>query len=173
MKNIVLVSILVLVTSYSTNLFGQETSKTVLSTDNHVSLVIPASLDTFNLNNAAVLQYGNGSKEIYIIVINDPKIDLIGWNLTKHSYIILGNLIKSLSSPKVTPPKELVIHGFNAVQYEIHGTVNDLNVVYVLTDIETPHVFSQLLSWTLKSHADDNLPVLREVAKSFNDPDVK
>ena len=173
MKKFGLVIVLQIVTALSSILFGQETTKTIVGTDNHVSFVVPTTWDTLDLNKAAELQYGNGAKEIYLVALNDAKMDLVGWNLTKHSYIILGNLMKSLSSPKVSSRKELVIQGFNAVQYEIECTTHDLNVIYVLTDIETPHIFSQILSWTLKSHADENLPLLREVTKSFKDPDIK
>jgi hypothetical protein len=147
--------------------------KTLVSTDNHSSLSVPASWDTISLNNAAVLQCGNGSEEAYAIVINDAKMDLDGWNMQRHSYIVLGNLLTSVSSPKVQGPKKLKINGYNALQYEIQGSVDGQNVVYFLTDIETPHVFSQVLCWTLLSRTEKNRGILDKVVKSFTDPDVK
>jgi hypothetical protein len=137
------------------------------SSDSAVSIVIPADLDTMELNPASVLQVGNGTKEIYLIVINDSKEDLEGWNIQRHSLVTIGGLMRNVSSPQVDGPRNLAINGLPAIQYTIQGSTNSQNIVYVITTVETPQVLSQILTWSLRSQYDKNKSVMDDMIKSF------
>jgi len=152
----------------SGNASGQEEGpRTMFSMDGSLSLDIPAHLDTMELHEDAVLQVGDYYSEIYVIVLNDWKADLEGWNIGKDSYITLGNLLRSISAPIVQGPVMSVIDDLDAIQYVIEGAVDGKKIVYLHTTIETPDVFSQIVAWSLRSRYEENRMEMEEIVRSF------
>ena len=158
----------------SGNASGQDDGpRTIFSMDDALSLSIPAHMDTMELHEDAVLQMGDYDNEVYVIVLNDWKEDLEGWNIGKHSYITLGNLLRSISAPIVQGPEKSVIDDLDVIQYTIEGAVDGKKIVYLHTTIETPSVFSQIVAWSLRSRYDENRMEMEEIVRSFQTTDME
>lgn len=162
------VALLVLVFAASAA-FAQDGTKVIVASDDRSRISVPSSWETMDLNDSAEIEVGNEQEEAYLIVLNELKDDLYGWNLEKHSRVTLGNLLSGLAFPTITGPKALTIGKSQAVQYEIRGASNNRNIVYIHTTIDGPTQFSQILAWTLPSKVDSARPKLLEAIRTFRE----
>jgi hypothetical protein len=149
--------------------YAQETEKTVLASDKKTQISVPSTWAALELNEAAEIQLGSEKDEAYLIVLNELKDDMYGWNLEKHSRVTLGSLLAKVSFPVVIGPKALTIGGRPAIQYEVRGASNNRNVIYIHTTVDGEKYFSQILAWTLPSHADAVRPQLLKASATFRE----
>jgi hypothetical protein len=150
--------------------FAQENAPAVVvSTDKRVEITIPPTWTTLELNDVAEIEVGNEAEESYLIVLNEVKDDLHGWNLEKHSRVTLGRLISGLDFPTITGPKSLTLGGRPAVQYEVRGANDGRNILYFHTTIDGEALFCQILAWTIPSRAEAARPQLVKAIESFRE----
>ena len=143
--------------------------KSILASDEKTQITVPSHWEVLELNDAAEIEVGNEKDEAYLIVLNELKDDLYGWNLDKHSRVTLGSLLGGLTFPTVTGPKSITVNGSPAVQYEIRGAAEGRNIVYIHTTVDGPKYFSQILAWTLASKADAVKPQLMKAIGTFKE----
>jgi len=143
--------------------------KVLLASDKKTEITIPSTWEEMELNEAAEIQVGNEKESCFIIVLNEAKEDLYGWNIEKHSRVTLGSLLSSVSLPTVVGPKSLTINGSPAVQYEVRGATENRNVIYLHTTVEGPIFFSQILAWTVPSQAEVAKSKLMKAIASFKE----
>lgn len=150
---------------------AQPESTPLRSSDRKSEIFIPAGwVEDRTLNSNADIQAAKASEAMYIIVLSDSKADLQNVSLVKHSQLTRDTLLKSLTSPQVSPPTEVKSVGGNpAIQYQIRASVSNTNVIYLHTTIETPTHFHQILAWTLPSAFDKNEPQLQQIIQSFRE----
>ena len=122
-----------------------------------------------DLNDVADLQVADSTTENYLIVISEPKIDFDNISIEKHSEITRGFILESLKREKVSQPQNFTINGNRALQYKITGSIDNINVVYFHTTIETNENFHQVLAWTLPSRLKANEPILKAIINSFQE----
>ena len=140
------------------------------STNGAVQITVPDDWDAMtDLNDVAIIQAANLAKEQYIIVIDESKEDFAEPDLAQYSDITAQLIIDGLSEAEVGTSTPLTINGNAALQKEIKGSIDNINVVYLHTSIETPSHFYQALTWTLKSKFEKNQSVLQEVTNSFKE----
>jgi Domain of unknown function (DUF4190) len=118
------------------------------------------------LNKRALLQVGNKSKEVYLIVITDTKNDLDNLTLEKHHQKTRDRMLQEMKNASATQPVSLTIDGHPALQDELTGTENGTNVVFLHTTVDDGDHFQQILAWTLKSRWQKQNQLLREVTAS-------
>lgn len=140
-----------------------------VASDKRTQITVPGGWGAMELNDAAEIQVGNAAEEAYLIVLNERKEDLYGWNLDKHSRVTLGRLLTGVASPTVKGPVSLTIGGSPAVQYEIRGAAENRNIVYLHTTVDGPKHFSQILAWTLPSKSGVVIPRLRQAISTFRE----
>ena len=148
-------------------LFAQELTKVFTASNGALRVTTPADWEEIVLNDAADIQAGNLQKEQYFILISEAKADLYGWNLKKHSYVTLGNLVAGLNDPQIKGPIEMEINEQPAIQYEIEGSTSGLRIVYLHTTVESDSAYNQLLAWTLRSKYSENKSLLKDVINTF------
>lgn len=139
----------------------------VASSDNQIMLKIPNGFSVMDLNESANLQYGNEDIGLYILVLNDTKEDIEGWNIKKHSIITLAKLLAAVNSPQIEGPMNLSVNGYQGVQFIVKGSVGGHMIVYYHTTFETPTAFSQVLVWTIPSQLDKNKNQINSIIGSF------
>ena len=93
------------------NLHAQGRDKVMLASDQKTQVSVPASWTELELNDVAEIEVGNAEDSAYMIVINELKEDLFGWNLEKHSRVTLGGLIGTLAFPTVDGPRSIKVGG--------------------------------------------------------------
>jgi len=141
----------------------------VKSTDGRSQVKVPSSWRTLpDLNDEAVVEVGNEFAEQYLVVISEPRVDFASdVDLQRYADVCLGLMKENLRDVEVAPPREVVVNGRKALRYEIRGTVDFVNVVYLATFVEGQNSFHQVLAWTMKSRFDSAKPALEAAADSF------
>jgi hypothetical protein len=78
-------------------------------------------------------------------------------------------LTRTIENLHEQPSTRLKIKGHDAVQTRLSGRMDDVDVVYVHTVIETPTRYYQVVAWTLEERQGRNLPRLTEAVSSFQE----
>ncbi len=141
----------------------------VIASDEATQITVPSNWTVMELNDVAEIQVGSADESAYLIVINELKEDLFGWNIEKHSRVTLGGLLGTLAFPTITGPKSLKIGGSPAVQYEVTGALEGQKIVYIHTTVDGPQRLSQILAWTIPSSAEKIRPQLLSAVESFRE----
>jgi len=115
------------------------------------------------------LQIYNPQKEKYFMALLEPKEDFTDSSLQKYYDIVTEPFVSSLDTPKQGDVKEVTINGNKALQYTLEGTADNVNVAYIVTVIETPTHYGQLMAWTLKSNWDGYKDEYTNLINSFKE----
>jgi hypothetical protein len=90
-----------------------------------------------------------------------------------YSKITQGYLTRRLDKSQVTGPTATTQIGsdpsYPAVQYEVRGSLNQIDVVYLHTVVETPTRLVQILAWTPPAAFATNQPEMQQVIQSFRE----
>lgn len=141
--------------------------KKLVSSDGAFELRVPqAWKKASNLNAVAVLQAENRAKEAYALLIVDPKAPFSGTALGAFADTQIQKFQQALTSAQVTGPNLVIINKDEALQYEIKGAADGVDVVYLYTFIETPDNFLKVVTWSLADKYQDNKPALAAVTAS-------
>lgn len=145
--------------------------KTLTSADGTVQLTIPGGWrEDRELNKSAAVQASNRVQEMYVAVISEGKQEFQE-AMTLETFADLSRTVTTgnAASAEATDPVPTKVGNYPALEYTLRGTVENVEVKYFTTVVETPSSFHQIITWTLASRFDQNLPTLREVAQSFRE----
>ena len=70
---------------------------------------------------------------------------------------------------RMSGPVPVTIDGYKALRYEIRAPHNNVNLVRIITTVETDQHFYQVWAWTLSSRFDSNKGILRQVTNSLKE----
>ncbi|MGZ9584939.1 LptM family lipoprotein [Paenibacillus marinisediminis] len=115
------------------------------------------------------LQIYNPQKEKYFMAILESKEDFTDFSLQSYYDIVTDSFISSLDTPDQGEVKEVTINGNKALQYTLEGNADNVNVAYLVTVIETPTHYGQLVAWTLKSKWDGYKDEYTNLINSFTE----
>lgn len=142
-------------------------AKTITSTDGALEFKVPSSWSKqTDLNQAAALQAGDLDREAYGVVIEDPREPFKNMDLGKFADTEMQKLVSRRELVNLTGPKLVQVDDNQAVQYQIKGLFDEIELVYLYTFIETPDRFLKVITWSLADKFDKNKPVLEEVTTS-------
>lgn len=153
------------------SLLGQrvEAPKVITATDGQSRITVPGGWRKMNdLHDSAELQAGDESQNQYLVVLTENKADF-DLDLESYTDIVLDGLAEDVESVQISDARSLTINGHPALQYEVRGTVDNINVVYWLTSVEGTSNFYQVLGWTTQSKAEQNGPSLQKIIESFEE----
>lgn len=149
------------------------------------SIEIASNLDeTTILNEEATLQFKNEFQELYLIILEDNKEDLLFYDglnsenpktrVKAYANLILDNLEGSITLQNYTGHKEQKINGFEAVNFSFNGEDSESgeNIFYYVTIIDGPTHIYQIFSWTLFDKKEQHLKTIKKMSQSFK-PSVK
>ena len=130
--------------------------KIVQSQDNRVEITLPRGWRTTTLPGASerYIQATCPVKNAFVEVISEAKQDLQHKSLLSYARSIATRQAANskLSDRIVSKPREPWFNGTKAIQFEIRGTLKNVNFVYLDTFIETPTCWNQILCWTTPSY---------------------
>ena len=142
----------------------------VKSGDGRFQLTVPAGWrEDPSLHERAGIRASNGRLEMYVIVISESK-ERFADNMTLEGFttITRDNMMKKVGSPQATPPHSVTVSdAYPGMQYGLQGEVDNVPVAYLVTDVETPKDFHQIITWTLRSRIDKNEATLQKVTNTF------
>jgi hypothetical protein len=143
--------------------------KVLTSTDEKTRLTVPGNWKNDpELHSDAELKASNRLKEMYVIVINESKQDFYpDMTLEEYTSLVRDGMLKNVQSAETTNQEPINISGRSALQYEIKGYADKINVGYIVATVESDEGFHQIITWTLRSYLDKNRPILKNVIQSF------
>ncbi len=145
-------------------------TKTLTSTDGALQFEVPSSWSSqTDLNQVATLQAGDPNNEAYGVVIEDPRKAFSSLDLAKFADQEMHQLVTRVGLADLTGPKKVTVNGKEAVQYQLKGFANSVEVVYLYTFVETPDRFLKVVTWSLASNFEKNQKVLEQVSASIRE----
>jgi hypothetical protein len=122
-----------------------------------------------DLNKKASLQAGNKGKEMYVIVLSDPKSAVGNMTLQQNHQITREHMLKQMTNSSATEPVSVTIDNHPALQDELSGNNQKANVVFLHTTVDEGDSYQQILAWTLKARWEKQNGELREATNSFHE----
>jgi hypothetical protein len=144
---------------------------TVIARDG-LSQIRPATgwVELPELHDEATIEWGNKLLEEYLIVLTEPRAAFNrGINLDEYANLNLTRMRTVVKGVSVTGPKRITLGGDKAVQYEVTGSIDFVDIGYVVTYIEGDKAYHQLLAWTLLRSFSEKKPKLRKVTSTFRE----
>ncbi len=121
-----------------------------------------------DLNKQASLQAAYKDKEMYVIVLSDPKSSVGNMTLQQRHEAASEHKLQQMSNSSASPSVPLTIDGHPALQNEVSGTENGTNLIFLHTTVDDGDSFRQIIAWTLKWRWAKENAELREVTNSFH-----
>ncbi|EAS19882.1 hypothetical protein BBFL7_02282 [Flavobacteria bacterium BBFL7] len=170
--------ILVLLTALSSCLGGSNTPEKLdvekdfkLFESKKFSIKVPDYLtETADLNEDAEMQMQNMFRETYMIVMAESKDDfdfaseILGVGNDSLSYtenymnMQLESMKEAFSYDVIKDKTTTVINDMPAMIVEAHASMDDLNVAYIITTIESEHDIFYITCWTLTDRREKYFP---------------
>lgn len=154
----------------------------IVKINNDYEMKIPNYMtETKELNDLAKLQYMNGIKETYVVVMDEPKDDFINTFKSLNMYndslsvilnyceVQLKNMTKAIKNQSVFNRKSSIINGLNSESVNIEGNIDDAKekISYVFTFIEGKDKIYSIMAWTLKDRMDTYSDTYKKISESF------
>ena len=143
-------------------------------------IMVPNYVDADRtLNEEADVAFSNLQKEVYIMVISEPKdfLDSVmvkgdlhekGESLSESAlYVHLTSLQATYEVRDVVEPKPLTISGLNAHTAEAVSTIDQVPIAYHITVVEGKAKIYTIWCWTLEKYRDKYRRTFEMVAGSF------
>ena len=144
----------------------------VVSDDSELQLQVPASWENLkgDLNPVASIEVGDKFDETYAMVISDSR-DVFGDPppLENFARAQLRYFTRRLESPSLSEGVSVAEYEQNAVRHELSATVDNINVKYMITFLETDQRFVQIFAWTLTPEWENNRGILERVSNSLQE----
>ena len=150
--------------------------------DDKYAVDLPAFLTpTTELNDNASLQYSNGLKEFYVIIIDENKESIINavndtrlaefydTSLDGYSQFMLRSYCESIKVNKISNLENISINGLNARKVNMNGNVDGVDVYMEITYIEGQLNYYQLMTWTLLHNKENHLNNMQKMTYSFRE----
>lgn len=144
--------------------------KTITSSDGALQFQVPSGWSQDDdLNEVAALEAGDSDTEAYGVVIADRRSLYASMDLAKFADQQVQELAKGVGLANLKGPERVTVDGKDALQYELKGFRNAVEVVYLYTFVETPDRFLKVITWSLASNFDSNRRVLEQVTGSIRE----
>ena len=145
---------------------------------NEYSIALPSSLSKAeNLNTEASLQYQNIFRELYVIVLDEPKKEVDSYlestssasGLNGYAKLLKNNFKEALEKPTFSEPKNSQINGLKAQLHSVSATVEASEIYYELAYIEGKSNYYQVLVWTVYDQKENHIEEMKEIISSFKE----
>ena len=123
---------------------------------------------TSDLNKDAALQVANKKEDMYLMVFTDAKSAVGQMTLEQRHQTTRDRKLQSLQNASASQAVPLTIDGHAALQEEVSGTQQRLNLVFLHTTVDNGDYFQQIIGWTTKSRWPKQNHELREITNSFH-----
>ncbi|MDG3580918.1 hypothetical protein [Galbibacter pacificus] len=154
----------------------------IVSVEDRYTLAVPSFLSKANdLNNDASLQYMNGIREFYVVVIDEPKDGLqqlldendlssiYNNDIDSYADISLNILSNSINSPVHGEVVDTLINSMPARLTTLKGEIDGIDVFYYIGAYEGIKNYYQVLSWTLASRESTHKQRMNKVLCSLKE----
>ena len=143
--------------------------KELVCDEEDFSVTIPQGWEeAYDLNEDASIQASNLRKDIHFAVIVEPKYNFSDdYTLADYDKTVYDNYYEVLDNIDIGKSTETEIDSFPAIQTLVTGEVDELNVTYLVTIVETQNRFFQVVAWSLQESFDEHSEELHEITNSI------
>lgn len=120
-----------------------------------------------DLNVKASLQAAYNDKQMFLMVISEPKSTVPNMTLEQHHQLTRDHMLQKLKDSSATQPASTSVDNHPALQDELRGTENGSDVVFLHTTVDDGDNLDQILAWTFKSRWQAQQQELRDATQSF------
>lgn len=180
MKTFYIAVLLILMTLVSS--CGSEEGVQTITIEGRYTLTIPAFLsEADDLHEDASLQYQNIFKDVYVLVIDEPKTALhdildefdyeetYSNDLDGYTQLILDGVIQNLNNPHQTDVVETTVNGLPARLTTLEGVIENMPIFYVYGLYESQESYYQVIVWTSVEKKSQYKPKMEAVLQTLND----
>jgi hypothetical protein len=134
------------------------------------SLVIPPDMEAayFNNDNAA-FQYHSEAGNYSMMVIDDSKEKIASFGLDYDLDTYMKIATRALDSAGMYVNTKMEVNGMDALQATIQGTRDGVATAFILTCVETPTFYYQLICWTPADRYEANKAAMDDMIESFRE----
>ncbi len=160
----------------------------LVTVKNKYSVELPAFLikaevilDKDELNEDASLQYLNGLRELYVVVIEDTKSEFqqvliknklnekFPNNLKSYSNYILRYMKDQTQILHKSAMIDTIVNKLPAKIVSVSGKVEDINVFYMIGFIEGNNTYYQIITWTISGFENKYKERMKKIIFSFKE----
>jgi len=146
------------------------------------TLELPTFLnEATDLHSDASLQYKNGLKEFYVIVLDEDKNSVnktfedsdLGYtsDLKGYADLLLANMAENSSFTAPPKLKDTSINKLRARVTSTSGIVDNIPVYWKIAYIEGKNRYYQLMVWTLTENQEEHEAQMEKIVQSFKETD--
>ena len=144
--------------------------KVLKSGNGRFQLTIPSGWrEDSALHNSAGIRASNRIQEMYVIVISESKEDFADdVTLEQFTTVTRDSMLKKIESSQASPPAAVTVgETYSGLQYGLQGEVDNMQISYLVTNVETTKDFHQIIAWTLRSRIAQNETKLQDLVNTF------
>lgn len=150
---------------------SEQATKKFTSTNGEITLTVPESWEEDHtvFNPAADFILSSQDMMKYLMVIRDNKSDLTdGMTLAEYQELLEEmTQTTGIENYESTNPESLKINGNDALQYEVIGSIQGVQLHYLYTIIETDDHFHQIMIWSDQATFPTQKDLFQEVSASY------
>ena len=132
---------------------------------------MPKSWKREELAEDATVQLANLFTEAYLIIYTEPKSTLPNHDLSSFGNAVRDSIADNLNKPNFKYLGSTTVNGKQALHYRIAGSVDNIDLVYLVTVVESKTNFYQIITWSLESRFTRNEGDFKNVIASFKEKD--
>ena len=141
------------------------------SDDKAMKITLPAGWKKeTELNDVAQIQASLAAEDKWMLIIGEDKNSFAKDMTLKDYYdIIVENNFSVLENATISEPQPIEVGGFPALQTEIQGEMSKVKVAYLLTIVQSPKQFTQIMFWTGQQKMDQSRDTFIEAVKTYKE----
>lgn len=162
---------------------SKENDFRTIEVKNRFSIQIPSILkQDSTLSEDASLALSNPIKELYAIVIEDPKNEFFNAitenlldsvyskDLDGYSKLLKTGMLDNISEIyQETDPIKTTINGLESHTLEVAGKIEDVKIYYYVAHIKGKDTFYQIITWTLLNRKEMHKALMEKIVFSFKE----
>ena len=154
---------------------GSPLTKKLSSADGKCAVKLPASWYAKNkLNEQAGLQAADIAANSYVIVISESKKNFkADETLEDYTDSIIEKAPDQVTGFKNSSVKSFKLGDYEAQQFEVTGTVEKTRLKWLLTTIDAPKNYHQIMVWTTEAKYEANKKLFEQIVESFEETEGK
>jgi TM2 domain-containing membrane protein YozV/Tfp pilus assembly major pilin PilA len=144
----------------------------VTSEDGLTKMRLPESWRQLpNLTELGVIEYGNFSRQHYLVVISELKQNFTSnMDLSAYNRLLMEHKSETgIDKIRIKYLGEINLNGMKGLKFELRGEVNGVSIVYLQVAVEGANHFHHVLFWTSPARWGDTAAVYETALATFTE----
>jgi hypothetical protein len=108
-----------------------------------------------------------GEEDMFVTVLSEPKSEF-DFGFEEYAGKVVDVLVENVDGEIISGPTPVTANGWSGLQYEVSGTSEGVEIIYLDTVVDGERDFHQVASFTLASSYGENKPAMLELLGGFS-----